>query len=85
MTKDELLVLFGSLDSIEAGAAASYVESLDRGDPRFQGSFLGKPLSTLGYWLEQKKIASEGGFSPSKPCKVDNWEARPGHRQIENK
>ena len=66
MTKDELLVLLGSLDSIEAGAAASYVESLDSGDPRFQGSFLGKPLSTLGYWLEQKKIASGGctGYSP---------------------
>ena len=62
MTKDELLVLLGSLDSIEAGAAASYVESLEKGDPRFQGSFLGKPLSTLGYWLEQKKIASGGGF-----------------------
>ena len=43
------------------------MESLDKGDPRFQGSsFLGKPLSTLGYWLEQKKIASGGGFSPSK-------------------
>ena len=65
MTKDELLVLLGSLDSIEAGVAASYVESLDKGDPRFQGSFLGKPLSTLGYWLEQKKIASGGGFSSS--------------------
>ena len=70
MTKEELLVLLGSLDSIEAGIAASYVESLDKGDPRFQVSFLGKPLSTLGYWLEQKKIASGGGFSPSKyPCK----------------
>ena len=71
MTKDELLVLLGSLDSIEAGAAASFVESLDSKDPRFQRPFLGsKPLSTLGYWLEQKKLASGSGFQPSKyPCK----------------
>ena len=65
MTKDELLALLGSLNLESAGAAASYVESLGRDDPRFQGSFLWTPLSTLGYWLEQKKIASEGGFSPS--------------------
>lgn len=69
MTKDELLVLLGSLDLIDAGAAASFVESLDRDDPRFQVSFLREPLSTLGYWLEQKKIASGGTFSPAKyPC-----------------
>ena len=71
MTKDKVLVLLGSLDSIEAGIAASYVESLDEDDPRFKGSFLGKPLSILGYWLAQKENASGGGgFSPSKyPCK----------------
>ena len=60
MTKDELLVLLGSLDSIEAGAAAWFVESLESNDPRFQRPFLGKPLSTLGCWLEQKKVASGG-------------------------
>jgi len=61
MTKDELLALLGSLDLIEAGAAVSFVESLDSDDPRFLRLRLGKPMNTLGYWLDQQRKAASGG------------------------
>ena len=61
MSKDELLALLGSVDSIEAGAAVSFVESLDSEDPRFLRPCLGKPLNTLGYWLDQQRKAAPGG------------------------
>jgi len=57
MNKDELLVLLGSL---EADAAASSVESLDKARG-FQGSFLGKPLSTSATsW--SRRLRQEVGY-----------------------
>ena len=69
MTKDDLLVLLGTLNTIDAGTAAAYVESLEDDDPRFQRPFLGKPLSILGYWLQQMKATSGGRSSLALPQK----------------
>ena len=41
MTKDDLLALLGSVNSMEAGAAISFVRSLPRNDVRFAISFEG--------------------------------------------
>ena len=54
MTKNELLALLGSVNSMEAGAAVSFVRSLPDNDPRFQTSFEGKEQAAIGFWLEEK-------------------------------
>jgi hypothetical protein len=66
MGKAEVLSLFGSVDSVEAGFAVSYVEGLDNDDPRLLRPYLKKPLNLDGYWIHQQKMATahESEFHP---------------------
>ena len=59
MTKDDLLALLGSVNSMEAGAAISFVRSLPRNDVRFAISFERRENAAIGFWLEEKAKLGE--------------------------
>ena len=59
MTKDDLLALLGSVNSIEAGTAISFVRSLPINDLRFAISFEGRENAAIGFWLEEKAKLGE--------------------------
>ena len=61
MTRDALIALFDSTDSMEAGAVISFVMSLAYDDIRFETSFEGRANTAIGYWLAEK-AASVGEF-----------------------
>ena len=55
MTKKDMLDLLGTVNSIKAGAAISYVLSLKDNDPRFQLSFGGNANTAIGFWQREEK------------------------------
>ena len=59
-TKDNLLTLLGSVNSMEAGTAISFVRSLPINDLRFAIPFEGRENTAIGFWLEEK--AKLGGL-----------------------
>ena len=63
MTKEELLILLGSVDTENAGAATAFVEGLADNDARFAKSFPGAQAA-VGYWLAQERTLSAGVFYP---------------------
>ena len=62
MTKDELLLLLGSVDSENAGIATAFVEGLEDNDVRFQRPFPGAQAA-IGYWIRQERT-SAGVYYP---------------------
>ena len=56
MTREELLDLLGTVDSIEAGAVMSFVMSLPITDPRFETPFEGAKAA-IGFWLKEEEKA----------------------------
>ena len=67
MTKKDMLALLGTVNSMQAGAAISFVNSLADNDPRFEMSFEGKAKTAIGYW-QREENARLSEFSPSKKC-----------------
>ena len=61
MTKKDMLNLLSSVDSMEAGAAISFVKSLEDNDPRFETSFEGKTNAAIGFW-QREENARQGEF-----------------------
>jgi hypothetical protein len=62
MTKDELrvLALLGSVNSVKAGTAISFVRSLPINDLRFAIPFEGRAKAAIGFWLSEKEKAKLG-------------------------
>ena len=54
MTKKDMLDLLGTVNSIQAGAAISYVLSLKDNDPRFKMSFGGNANAAIGFWQREE-------------------------------
>ena len=68
MTKDELLALLSSVNSMDAGTAMSFVMSLSINDPRFVMAFEGSAIAAVGFWLAEK--AKLGEMFTGK-CRLD--------------